>query len=286
MSLERYDAQHHEVVDKYHDPAADYTMTTRDYVMRPTVAAAAITITLPLVHEAKGRFYSIVAKGNVTQALPVTIQDQDESEQWEEDLILYDLNQSATFYSDGLKWMLGPYTRVVRTSAQVVSMIRHTVLQLTMTGASAVNTVEALKVHLISDVQMGNWANAIYAKLDLQTDGYVAGIAGVVCAELDMPAQAGVASGKYSIFQAEVNCPTTLTTTGPIVILDINSWGGAKTEFDDVGLLMDINGVTSGSGDFWYESDITLTKVDALIKIRVNGTFYYIPVSNVVGGGD
>ena len=105
MGLEQNNAQQNrEVVDKYHNPVADYEMTTRDYVLRPTVAAAAIAITLPLVSEAKGRFYSIKAGGNVTNVLPVTIQDKDDSEYWS-DIRLTTLGDSILIYSDGLKWM-------------------------------------------------------------------------------------------------------------------------------------------------------------------------------------
>jgi hypothetical protein len=113
MTLDQRGANHQmAVVDKYHDPAADYSMTARDYVLRPTVAAAAITITLPIVTEAKGRFYSIRARGNVTVALPITIQDNDESEGWEGDIILYAVGQGCLIYSDGVSWMLRTFADI------------------------------------------------------------------------------------------------------------------------------------------------------------------------------
>ena len=105
MGLEQNnEQQYREVPDKYHDPAADYEMTTRDYVLRPIVAAVAIAVTLPSVSEAKGSFYSIKAGGNVTNGLPVTIQDKDDSEYWS-DIRLTTLGDSILIYSDGLKWM-------------------------------------------------------------------------------------------------------------------------------------------------------------------------------------
>ena len=114
MGLEQNNEQHYrQVVDKYHDPAADYAMTVRDYVLRPTVAAAAITITLPLVSEAKGRFYSIKAAGNVTALLPITIQDNDDSESWDGDITLVDPGDSLLLYSDGLMWANGPDSMVL-----------------------------------------------------------------------------------------------------------------------------------------------------------------------------
>ena len=107
MALERNNDQHGmAVVDKFHDPAATYVMTVRDYVMRPTVDAAAIVITLPPVSDAIGRFYSIMARGNVSVALPITIQDNDESEDWLGDIVLNAAGQGCLLYSDGVSWML------------------------------------------------------------------------------------------------------------------------------------------------------------------------------------
>ena len=106
MGLEQNNEQHYrEVVDKFHDPFADYQMTTRDYVLRPSTVGAAVTITLPPVAEAKGRFYSIVAR-TITGVFYVTVQDNDDSEDWEGDFVLSAAGQAQLLYSDGLKWML------------------------------------------------------------------------------------------------------------------------------------------------------------------------------------
>ena len=104
MTLERYGEQHGmAVVDKYHDPTADYSMTTRDYVVRPSTSAAAITITLPPVALAKGRTYTVVARA-ASSAFPITIQDNSDSEGWGYNVVLSSAGESKTFYSDGLKW--------------------------------------------------------------------------------------------------------------------------------------------------------------------------------------
>ena len=107
MALERFGAQHQSaVVDKFHDPLATYVMTVRDYVLRPTVVAAAITITLPPIADAIGRFYSIMSRGNASVALPITIQDNDDSEDWLGDIVLNAAGQGCLLYSDGVSWML------------------------------------------------------------------------------------------------------------------------------------------------------------------------------------
>ena len=107
MALEDRGAQHDKIpVDKYHDPNANYQMTTRDYVLRPSADAASggITITLPPVTEAKGRFYSIIVR-NADPANTITIQDQNESECWLGDIVFNGKCDRVLLYSDGLSWL-------------------------------------------------------------------------------------------------------------------------------------------------------------------------------------
>ena len=105
--LEDRFAQHDKVfADKYHNPNADYEMTVRDCVLRPSADgdSGAITITLPPVAEAKGRFYSICVR-NADAVNTVTIQDrQDDSECWLGDVVYDGKCDGNIWYSDGLKW--------------------------------------------------------------------------------------------------------------------------------------------------------------------------------------
>lgn len=94
------------VVDKYHAPNADYEMSTRDYVLRPSADpdSGAITITLPPVSEARGRFYSIVCR-NADPANTVTIEDNnDDSECWAGDIVMDGKCDRVLLYSDGMSW--------------------------------------------------------------------------------------------------------------------------------------------------------------------------------------
>lgn len=105
MGLEQNNEQHYrEVVDKYVNPLVSYQMTTRDYVVRPDASAGAITITLPPVAEAKGRFYSIIPRV-ATGTNTVTIADKDDSECWTGDLVLNGKCDRVLLYSDGLAWI-------------------------------------------------------------------------------------------------------------------------------------------------------------------------------------
>ena len=78
--LEDRFAQHDKVVvDKFIDPAGSVEMVTSDYVVRPYANTANMTIVLPPVAEAKGRFYSIVVRAAL-QGFTITITDKDDSE--------------------------------------------------------------------------------------------------------------------------------------------------------------------------------------------------------------
>ena len=106
MGLEHDNEQHYrEVVDKYHNPNADYEMSQRDYVLRPYAnpASGAITITLPPVAEAKGRWYTIVAR-DADNVNTITIQDRDDSECWQGDYTFDAKCDALLLYSDGLMW--------------------------------------------------------------------------------------------------------------------------------------------------------------------------------------
>lgn len=107
MSLEDRGAQHDKVVvDKYHDPIANYQMATYDYIMRPIAnrTTGPITLTLPPVAEAKGRFYSIIARSADTTNT-ITIEDNnDDSECWPGNITFNGKCDRSLMYSDGLAW--------------------------------------------------------------------------------------------------------------------------------------------------------------------------------------
>lgn len=106
MALDERIAQHDKIPgDKYVNPIANYTMRTWDYVVRPsaTPATGAIRITLPRVAEARGRFYSIIAR-QADAVHTITVQDQDDSECWLADFILNGKCDRLLLYSDGMAW--------------------------------------------------------------------------------------------------------------------------------------------------------------------------------------
>lgn len=106
MSNEQnFHQQNREVVDKFVSPNADYEMSTRDYIVRPSSQGAGgpITITLPPVSQARGRWYSIIARA-ASGVNTITVQDRDDSECWPGDITMNAKCDQALCYSDGLKW--------------------------------------------------------------------------------------------------------------------------------------------------------------------------------------
>mgnify|MGYP000586541918 CR=1 FL=1 len=104
MLEDRFAQNDKEIVDKYHNPEADYTMSVRDYVLRPKADgdSGPIVITLPPVAEAKGRSYSFLCRG-ADGINSVTITHNADFECWD-GFIFYNTCDSVLFDSDGLYW--------------------------------------------------------------------------------------------------------------------------------------------------------------------------------------
>jgi len=104
MALEDKTNSHAAVVDKFVTPVANGPITVRDYVVRPSAIGGAIWLALPPVNEAKGRFYSIIARA-ATAVNTITIIDNfGDSECWPGDIIMDGKCDRILMYSDGLAW--------------------------------------------------------------------------------------------------------------------------------------------------------------------------------------
>ncbi len=204
------------VVDKYHAPIdANYSMNVRDYVLRPRALTQDITITLPPVVEARGRFYSVIADDldNVADVglNRITITHDDDSADWEADVILEEKGRGAVFYSDGLKWHFGGLTF---TSSMVVGAANLSEINLTMDAAGAA-TVDVLRVILNSEAALGNSAGAIFAQVEYsEAVALVAGLSYALGAEMILPNHAAIASGHYCCIDYEMS------------LGDVCDWGG------------------------------------------------------------
>lgn len=171
---------------------------------------------------------------------------------------------------------------VIQTNAATTGVETTASIQQTHTGIGA--SAEALEAILTSNVAFGTYANAIFGKVDLSSSGEVTGLIGVICAEMTMPDTDAPAAGTYAAFEAEFNMAGADVGANPVVVTYVNVWGGNETEFDDQGLLFDIAGVSTGDGKFFRTNAVALNNCDAFLKCRVNGTVYYIPLSDNQAG--
>ena len=162
------------------------------------------------------------------------------------------------------------------TSALTTGAINSVTVSQTMTAASSTNQIEVAQFILTSNVKTGEWANAILAKIDYSESGLAHGIAGCVCAEIDLPSVTAVVRGTYTLWETEINCPDGCNMGGnPIHVFQINSWGTNKTQFDSVGYLFELTGIASGSGSFWYDHQKAAPAVEEFIRVKTpSGTRY------------
>ena len=113
--LEERFAQHDKIPgDKYVEPdGRSYEMSTRDYIVRPqtyawnavTERGGPIVITLPRVAEAKGQWYSIIAR-RADETNTITVQNRGDSECWVADMLFKYKCKRILLYSDGLAWFV------------------------------------------------------------------------------------------------------------------------------------------------------------------------------------
>ncbi len=92
-------------VDADGDAVAAEVMTLRDRVVHIYTSddTAAYAITLPNVGEAAGQIFSFITRETLA-AYNVTIQDQDESKDWADIVLLGVNSETLVLFSDGLQW--------------------------------------------------------------------------------------------------------------------------------------------------------------------------------------
>jgi len=171
---------------------------------------------------------------------------------------------------------------VTRTSATTTAtnIMTAEVLQ-TLTGASSVNTAEAFRSVLTSNVQVGNWANAILGKVDFSSAGYVTGLAGAICAEIDL-ADATIGAGSYCAFEAELNIPTSGAGYGvsvPVAFLTGNAWGAGVAAWRTGGYIFNFTGVGTATSGKIFQANTAAAATHAL-RILIDGVAYYIMLTD------
>jgi hypothetical protein len=160
----------------------------------------------------------------------------------------------------------------------------------TMTGSGMTGFATKTTMN-VTNVEAGAYVNAISGVLDFKASGKVVGLASAVCAELIMSQGELGTGGTYAVLELEMGLPHDLANAGGVLtanglsVIYVGAYGDHVTMFDDYGCLFNINGVTAGANDFFYLADLTVTKADGLLKIRVNGTTYYMFITTAINGG-
>ena len=170
------------------------------------------------------------------------------------------------------------------TSSIISGTISSLTINQTMTAAATGGGhAEVAQFILTSNVKVGGWGNAMFAKIDFQTNGLVHGLAGVICSELTMPGSS-VVRGEYTPMEIEINCPTNCVMNGnPINVFQINVWGAAATQFDAVGRLFDLTGVSSGATSMWYDHQgSTPGNIEEWVKVKTPGGIRYLMLVDAV----
>lgn len=165
------------------------------------------------------------------------------------------------------------------TSVASAALMKTFNVSMRTTGASTSNMIEVSRFTLESAVKNGVWANAIVGKIDFKTTGYVTGLAGVICAELDLPStNPSGGAGTYTCFEAELNVPSAFTSTVPVSFMNMNVWGANVATFDTNGFIFDITGVSVASGKVFQVN--TAGDATHALRIRINNVPYYIMLTN------
>jgi hypothetical protein len=173
---------------------------------------------------------------------------------------------------------------VTRTTATATAtnLMTAEVLQ-TLTGASAVNTAEAFRSVLTSNVQVGTWANAILGKLDFSTAGFVTGLSAPICAEIDLGAGV-VSAGAYYCYEAElvVGSVGGLGGSNKTGFMVMNASGAGVATWRTGGYVFELTGLGNAAS-----SSILQTNTDQAthaIRILIDGTPYYMLMTTADNG--
>lgn len=166
------------------------------------------------------------------------------------------------------------------TSVTSAALMKALDIRMAALSASGINMFEVLKSTLTAAVQVGNYANAVVGKIDFGTAGYVTGLAGAVCAEIDLPSTNPVGgAGTYTCFEGEMIVPSGNTSTVPVSFINLNLSGAGKANFDTNGYILDIQGLTVASGKVFQAN--TAAAATHALRIRIGTTAYYIMLTSV-----
>lgn len=148
----------------------------------------------------------------------------------------------------------------------------------TLTGAGSVGG--RIQFDLNINAASAGWTNAIKGNVTYGSSGKTTGLGSAVLAEMAM--SAGTTSGTYAPLESEVTTATGSSCGTATSFLYMNNSGTGTTVMNGAnGYLFEIgSGVTDTAGGiFETEANNDSMSMTHVLKIRISGTPYYIPLN-------
>lgn len=151
----------------------------------------------------------------------------------------------------------------------------------TMTGAGGVGGRAAFRMN--TEVELGSWANALKAEVDWGDAGAVTGLGSAFVAEMTL-GPGSEAGGTYGVLELELNAPADSGASN-VAFIYASMQGADVATLDDAVSFASINGVAAGAGSIFNTfTQITNAAVQASLKIKINGTEWFIPLMDTQVG--
>lgn len=155
------------------------------------------------------------------------------------------------------------------------SSVQPLVMTTTMTGAGGVGG--RAKFAMTTNVALGGWSNALKADVTYGSSGRTAGLGSAFVAEMTL--SAGTSSGTYAPLEVELNLPASASTGTATSFVHLSTQGANVAAMDSNGFLINVQGLTAGSGKL-LQTGNTFATPAATLKCKVGSTTYYLPLYN------
>lgn len=148
------------------------------------------------------------------------------------------------------------------------------VMECIMAGAGGVGG--RARFQMGTNVVLGSWANALKGMTVFGPAGAVTGLGSAVVAELTL--SAGTTEGTYAPLELELNLGTGAKTGTLTSLIHASVNGAAAGEFDDNGVILNLQGLTISSGHAVQAAAVSDIDSTHAMKIKIDDTLYYIPL--------
>jgi len=139
--------------------------------------------------------------------------------------------------------------------------------------------------HAYTNVALTTNFMGLKSYAEFGSSGAISGLAAGLCAEIKTP-NADLGGGNFYPLELEYVAGGTNTASaanaGRVGWMYMNNTGDADGDFDDNGVLFDIEGLTAGNTHLW-STGATDGTGDNTIKIKVNGAIKYLLVADDAG---